>query len=90
MVPLDVADVNGDSGFNIPLLWQILLCTQVGCVWVIFPIVIVYYESNENDGFVSLTLIELFVEEEDQAVPAGSDTFVSLPCACDGADLLLA
>ena len=50
MVPLDVGDHDGDSGFNIPLLWNILLIAQVVCVWLLFPILIVYYESNESDG----------------------------------------
>jgi hypothetical protein len=54
LVPIDVADTpNGSSGFNVLLLWQIVLVTQVICVWVLFPIIIVYYESNENDGLVS-------------------------------------
>jgi Kef-type K+ transport system membrane component KefB len=32
------------------VLWEILLISQVICVWVLFPILIVYYESNESDG----------------------------------------
>lgn len=35
------------------MFWKILLVVQVLCVWIIFPILIVYYESNENDGAVS-------------------------------------
>jgi LMBR1-like membrane protein len=48
MVPLDVATPN-DQGL-MRILWEGLLVTQVVCVWVLFPILIVYYESNENDG----------------------------------------
>ena len=32
------------------MIWQIILLAQVICVWVLFPVFIVYYESNENDG----------------------------------------
>lgn len=51
MVPLDVANSDYfDKAFNMRLLWEILLLSQVICVWVLFPILIVYYESNESDG----------------------------------------
>lgn len=50
MVPLDVANsAYFEHSFNMQVLWQILLMSQVICVWVLFPILIVYYESNEND-----------------------------------------
>lgn len=49
---LDLAQ-NEDS-LNMPLIWNILLMVQVISVWVVYPILIVYYESNENDGLVSL------------------------------------
>lgn len=54
LMALDIADTTGETGLNIMLFWEILLVVQVLCVWVIFPILIVYYESNESDGAVSL------------------------------------
>lgn len=54
LMALDIADTTGETGLDIMLFWEILLATQVLCVWVIFPILIVYYESNENDGAVRL------------------------------------
>jgi hypothetical protein len=54
LMALDIADTTGETGLDIMLFWEILLATQVLCVWVIFPILIVYYESNENDGAVSI------------------------------------
>lgn len=50
LMALEIADTTGDTGLDIMLFWEILLAAQVLCVWVIFPILIVYYESNENDG----------------------------------------
>jgi hypothetical protein len=55
---LDLAQ-NEDS-LNMPLIWNILLMVQVISVWVVYPILIVYYESNENDGLVSVRAIKSF------------------------------
>jgi hypothetical protein len=55
---LDLAQ-NEDS-LNMPLIWNILLMVQVISVWVVYPILIVYYESNENDGLVSVCAIKSF------------------------------
>ena len=72
LMALDIADTTGDTGLDIMLFWKILLATQVLCVWVIFPILIVYYESNENDGAVRpLAIFNYFVEEENQKVFVG-------------------
>ena len=54
---LDLAQ-NEDS-LNMPLIWNILLIVQVISVWVVYPILIVYYESNENDGLVSVCTLYL-------------------------------
>ena len=58
LMALEIADTTGDTGLNIMLFWEILLAAQVLCVWVIFPILIVYYESNENDGAVRAGFVE--------------------------------
>lgn len=72
LMALDIADTTGETGLDIMLFWEILLATQVLCVWVIFPILIVYYESNENDGAVRLLVIfNCFLEEENQKVFVG-------------------
>ena len=55
---LDLAQ-NEDS-LNMPLIWNLLLMVQVISVWVVYPILIVYYESNENDGLVSVCAIKSF------------------------------
>ena len=55
MVPLDItvhSQTGAMAGFNMQVLWEILLIAQVICVWLLFPILIVYYESNENDVLV--------------------------------------
>ena len=52
MMALDIADTTGETGLNIMLYWKVLMMMQVICVWVIFPVLIVYYESNESDGTV--------------------------------------
>ena len=58
LMALDIADTTGETGLDIMLFWEILLAAQVLCVWVIFPILIVYYESNENDGAVRAGFVE--------------------------------
>eukprot|EP00347_Sterkiella_histriomuscorum_P002802 403366747 len=50
MVPLDIANSQADGGINMELLWFIILVTQCSFVWGLFPICIVYYESNEQDN----------------------------------------
>ena len=54
---LDLAQ-NEDS-LNMPLIWNLLLMVQVISVWVVYPILIVYYESNENDGLVSVCVCSM-------------------------------
>ncbi len=54
MVPLDVVNAENHSGLNMSLIWTIVLATQLICVWVVFPVIIVYYEGNEEDNIVSL------------------------------------
>lgn len=85
---LDIAQ-NEDS-LNMPLIWNLLLMVQVISVWVVYPILIVYYESNENDGLVSVCLLCNLIEDEDQAVHASSLADVHRADSGDGADLLLA
>ena len=55
---LDIAQ-NEDS-LNMPLIWNLLLMVQVISVWAVYPILIVYYESNENDGLVSVCAMKTF------------------------------
>ena len=54
MVPFDVEAsvglIGGTDGIKVA--WNVLLVVQVICVWVIFPMCIVYYESYENDVVV--------------------------------------
>lgn len=52
LMSLDLAQ--DEDSLNMPLIWSILLIVQVISVWVLYPILIVYYESNENDGLVSV------------------------------------
>ncbi len=80
MMALDIADTTGETGLNIMLYWKLLMMVQVICVWVIFPMLIVYYESNESDGTVQQLnfchSIIISIEEENQEVNAGSSTYV--------------
>jgi hypothetical protein len=52
MMILDISDTTGLTGIDFLLLWELLMIVQVISVWILFPILIVYYESNENDGLV--------------------------------------
>ncbi|CDW87933.1 UNKNOWN [Stylonychia lemnae] len=65
MVPLDISNSQSNGGLNMETLWGIILIIQVSCVWVLFPIFIVFYESNEQDQ-----LYEIPVEE---AIQIGLD-----------------
>ena len=56
LMSLDLAQ--DEDSLNMPLIWSILLIVQVISVWVLYPILIVYYESNENDGLVSVCVLE--------------------------------
>lgn len=86
---LDLAQ--NEDQLNMPLIWNILLMVQVISVWVVYPILIVYYESNENDGLVSVLCARVTpIEEEDLAVHASSRADVHCADPGDGADLLLA
>jgi hypothetical protein len=86
---LDLAQ--NEDQLNMPLIWNILLMVQVISVWVVYPILIVYYESNENDGLVSVLYARVtLIEEEDLAVHASSRADVHRADPGDSADLLLA
>jgi hypothetical protein len=52
MMILDISDTTGLTGIDFLLFWELLMIVQVISVWILFPILIVYYESNENDGLV--------------------------------------
>jgi len=54
MMILDISDTTGLTGIDFLLLWELLMIVQVISVWILFPILIVYYESNENDGLVRM------------------------------------
>jgi hypothetical protein len=93
MVPFDVEASTGLIGGTdgIKVTWNVLLVIQVICVWVLFPMFIVYYESYENDGLVSAFSNDTYVsiEEEAQAVHASGSAHVPGPSADHRAYLLL-
>jgi hypothetical protein len=87
---LDTAQDKKIGGLNLTLIWQVLLILQALSVWVLYPILIVYYESNENDGTVSVVISYCSIEEKDQESHASSYPHVHSTHSCNSTDILLA
>lgn len=62
LVLLDVANSSstGAGSLNMQIFWIIEMLIQVILVWLVFPLSIVYYESDEGFEVVLFLFCELF------------------------------
>lgn len=59
MLPLDVGNTRENSNVNMKIFWYIIYMIALALVVVVLPFALFFYETDEDDKFVSASLFLL-------------------------------